>query len=103
MARFPLPASELRVLLALRRGADLPAGDLAKLARVDLATLYVAVGRLRRAGLVTTKYVGGIDAHGRRGKFADNRLTPAGRRLIDAFARFLAALGPALCSSLGWT
>lgn len=102
VARFPLPASELRVLLELRRGAELSPGDLARLARLDLATLYVTVGRLRRAGLVTTKYLPGVNALGRHGKFADNRLTAHGKRLSDAFARFLQDLGPSLCSLLGW-
>lgn len=103
VARFPLPASELRILLELRRDTALTPAELARLARVDRPTCYVVLGRLRDAELITTKHVLGDDALGRRARFADSRLTPTGKRLADATLRYIADLGPTLCASLGWT
>lgn len=101
---FPLPPSDLRVLLVLQRGlAQLPAADLARLAVVDLPTYYVVLGRLRRSGLVTTAHVIRVGASGRPNKFAVSTLTPDGRRVAVTFLRFLRALGPSLSGRLGWT
>lgn len=102
-ARFPLPTTQWRVLQVLDRDIDgLSSGDLARLAEVDLPTFYVALGRLRRAGLVTTRYVEGIGGSGRRNKFADSRLTASGHHVASCFSRFLRELGAPLCKALGW-
>ena len=67
--------------------------------RIEEGSLYPALYRLERQGLISARW--GTSELGRRARFYD--LTPAGRRQlaaeVEGFRRFVAAVGPILLQS----
>lgn len=98
----PVGLDGVRLLLLLARDSgDLPVKALARKAGVKVTSVYMALSRLRRGGLIVTRRVLRGSADGRVLNQSDNQLTPAGAKLAHGLIRLRREIGPALWSRLG--
>lgn len=95
--------AEVTLLLLLARDSgDATARTLARISGIPLDSARVALGRLRRHGMVVTQRVKRPAADGRLLNFAVMALTGPGARLARGLIRLRREIGPSLWGRMGF-